>query len=304
MENKTNARTEGNEAGANAKTDGEMMGKDITDFPINIPENADLEQPPIFEANETHGFPDLVFDNLPDLFKNACAILTEQTEREVFLIGAIGVASGLLPNVRGFYDGQYTACNLYCYVLGQYGTGKGGLKLAYQIGKAVHARRKEISAELQAKYKQDCIEAKENKEPEPANPGSKLLFIPANNSKSGFVELLHDNDGRGILFETEGDITPPHLSHVFRRERITEEIKQKAITAFNLSPDYFDKKGSPLFDPQSPDAKKELDEYRALVVELKNQVREWREKWEEEREKRIQMQDEYLEHLKNRNKSE
>jgi hypothetical protein len=202
MENKENARSGGNGTGAQ-RTDAEMMHKDSS-IP-QIPQGANLEQPPIMDWQAQRGVPDAIFDNLPDLLKNACAILTEQTEREVFLIGAIGVASGLLPNVRGFYDGQHTGCNLYCYVLGQYGTGKGGLKLAYQLGKAVHARRKEISAELQAKFKQDCIEAKENKEPEPENPGSKLLFIPANNSKSGFVELLHENEGRGILFETEGD---------------------------------------------------------------------------------------------------
>lgn len=208
MKDKTNARIGANEAGANAKTDGEMMHKD-NGVPL-IPQGASLQQQP---TNE-NGMPDAVFDNLPDLLKNACAILTEQTERDVFLVGAIGVASGLLPNVRGFYDGHFNDCNLYCYVLGHYGTGKGGLKLAYQIGKAVHARRKEISAELQAKYKQDCIEAKENKEPEPPNPGSKLLFIPANNSHSGFVELLHDNDGRGILFETEGDT----LAHALKTD--------------------------------------------------------------------------------------
>lgn len=200
MQNKKNTRT-GVQAGTGAKSD--MMHKD-NEVPV-IPQGADLEQPSIIEVQAKRGLPDAIFNNLPDLLKNACAILTEQTEREVFLIGAIGVASGLLPNVRGFYDGQHTGCNLYCYVLGQYGTGKGGLKLAYQIGKAVHARRKEISAELQAKFKQECIEAKENKEPEPENPGSKLLYIPANNSKSGFVELMHENEGQGILFETEGD---------------------------------------------------------------------------------------------------
>lgn len=202
MNDKTNARSGANGTGAQ-KTDAEMMHKD-SGIP-QIPQGADLEQPPLMEWQTERRLPGAIFDNLPDLFKNACAILTEQTEKEVFLIGAIGVVSGLLPNVMGFYDGQHTGCNLYCYVLGQYGTGKGGLKLAYQIGKAVHARHKEISAGLQTKYKQDCIEAKENKEPEPENPGIKLLYIPANNSKSGFVELLHENEGRGILFETEGD---------------------------------------------------------------------------------------------------
>ena len=32
-----------------------------------------------------------------------------------------------------------------------------------------------------------------------------MLYIPANNSKSGIVENLADNDGAGVIFETEGD---------------------------------------------------------------------------------------------------
>lgn len=204
MEDKKNARSGGIRTGANAKSDGESMHKN-TDFPIEIPENADLEQPPLFQSEKLGGMPPSVFNNLPQLLREPCEKLTEQAEKDVFLVGALGVVSGLLPNYRGFYDSQYTGCNLYCYILGQYGTGKGGLKLAYQLGKAVHVQRKMLSADLQAKYRQDCLQAKESKEPEPENPGSKLLYIPANNSKSGFVELLHDNEGKGILFETEGD---------------------------------------------------------------------------------------------------
>jgi len=40
---------------------------------------------------------------------------------------------------------------------------------------------------------------------QPARPPNKMLFLPANNSKSGFLQLLHENKCRGILFETEGD---------------------------------------------------------------------------------------------------
>lgn len=41
-----------------------------------------------------------------------------------------------------------------------------------------------------------------------------MLFIPANNSSTGFFELLNDSKGRGIIFETEADT----LSKSFKSE--------------------------------------------------------------------------------------
>lgn len=189
---------------ANAQTDGGAMAEDQS-LPFTIPQNADLEQPPQPEPKKQQGFPDSVFNDLPDVLRNACNVLTEPTEREVFLVGAFAVISGILPNLRGFYDGGYTCPNLFAYIIGQYGTGKGGLKLAYKIAQPIHAKRRELSKDLQRVYKQNCITAKENGEEEPENPGNKMLFIPANNSKSGIVENLADNDGGGVIFETEGD---------------------------------------------------------------------------------------------------
>lgn len=39
----------------------------------------------------------------------------------------------------------------------------------------------------------------------PQKPPQKMLFIPANNSATGFLEILGDSDKRGLIFETEGD---------------------------------------------------------------------------------------------------
>lgn len=189
---------------ANAKSDGQAI-TETQDLPIHIPKGASLEEPPQPEAKAAQGFPDAIFNDLPDVLRNACNVLTEQTEKEVFLVGAFAVISGIMPNVQGFYDGGYTCPNLFAYIIGQYGTGKGGLKLAYKIAQPIHAKRRELSKDLQRTYKQKCIEAKENGEDEPENPGNKMLYIPANNSKSGIVENLADNNGAGVLFETEGD---------------------------------------------------------------------------------------------------
>lgn len=268
MRDKTNARTDANGAGANAITDGETMDKS-TVFSIEIPHGADLESPPTTAAKSLAGLPAEVFDNLPGLLKNACSVLTEQAEKEVFLVGAIGVVSGLLPNVRGFYDVQHYGCNLYCYVLGAYGTGKGGLQLAYLLGKAVHARRKEISAQLQAKYKQDCIEAKEAKEPEPEKPGNKMLFIPANISKSGFVELLTDNDGTGILFETEGDTLADALKTDYGG---FSDVLRKAFHHERVS--FYRRTGSELREAETPRLSvvlsSTIDQYQKLIPTIQN----------------------------------
>src|SRR5690554_8197541 len=41
-----------------------------------------------------------------------------------------------------------------------------------------------------------------------------MLFIPANNSSTGAYQLLGDSDGRGLIFETEGDT----LAHAFKSD--------------------------------------------------------------------------------------
>ncbi len=73
------------------------------------------------------------------------------------------------------------------------------------MGDQIHAARLEKGKNELEKYKKACINAKDSKEPEPEKPKKLMLYIPADNSKSGLVELADDNDGRAILYETEGD---------------------------------------------------------------------------------------------------
>jgi hypothetical protein len=178
-------------------------GATDANFIPNIPQGASLTKQPAPETGT--GFPDAVFNDLPDLLWSGCNALTDPTERAVFLVSGLGVVSGLFPNVRGFYDGGHVYLNLYVYLLAQYGGGKGAARYAYQLGRPIHRKRRELSAQLQEQFKAACIEAKANNEPPPNPPGNKLLFAPANNSKAGLVENLAENDGALIVFETEGD---------------------------------------------------------------------------------------------------
>lgn len=132
------------------------------------------------------------FQRLPVILNEGCHVLTDPIERQVFLIGALGLLSGTMPNVCGLYDGSIVYPNLYFFLLGRYGQGKGSLKFSKALGYDVH-------------------EAKKSKTPQ------EILFIPANNSKTGILELLSNNGGAGILFESEADTLETALTTDYGR---------------------------------------------------------------------------------------
>lgn len=174
-----------------------------------------------------HGtFPQEVYDNLPELLKAPCNHLLEDSEKGLFLAGALGVVSGILPNVKGYYFSDEVKPNLYCYVLGNYGTGKGGLKHARRLGEAIHKKLHEQAKQAKLGYNQEVIRHRkrvidfekgkiEEAPQEPTPPPHKRLFIPANTSSSAVKQLLEENGGRCILFETEGDTLTNTLKQDF-----------------------------------------------------------------------------------------
>ena len=188
---------------------------------INIPPGTDLNNglppepapPPIpdFLPMEED-----IFDDLPPLLNIACSRFTDKQERETFLIGALGVLSGMLPNVQGKYFKRMVGANLYCFVIGRYGTGKGALLWAKDIGQRLDSYRMEQAQKAEAAFKE--AEAVYNRQlalynkgklpnpPEAPKPPAHLKFyLPANSSKTALMQLLKENDGRGVIFETEGD---------------------------------------------------------------------------------------------------
>jgi hypothetical protein len=159
-----------------------------------------------------------LFSQLPWILRSGCAKLIDPIEKEVFLISALGVISGLLPKVQGFYDTKYYGTNLYTYILGKYGSGKGSIQMAKMLGMKIHTARlqeyvialKTYNQKMQ-QYKKDLRRFHNDKSniieqpEEPLPPPQTMLYIPVNNSKSGMFQLLDENQGRAILFETEGD---------------------------------------------------------------------------------------------------
>lgn len=160
--------------------------------------------------------PEKVYDLLPLLLKEGSKVLKDERERDVFLTGALGVLSGLLPQVNGIYDGHICFPNLFVFVIAPAASGKGALKFAKCLGSAYHDELLEVSKKEKQDYRKALVrfeiestkyrKGKIEEQPEsPEERGFKTLFIPANSSSAMLIRHLKQNEDSGILFESEAD---------------------------------------------------------------------------------------------------
>lgn len=169
-----------------------------------VPENSSKE------PEQMPNLPDEVFQQLPSFFQKVVEVSTSKEERDILLLGSITTISSCLPNLYGIYDGKKSYANLFLFVTAQASAGKGRLSYCKQLVTAVHKKLRKSAAELKQQHELEMMEynSKKGKEDgieKPASPQEKMLFIPANNSTTGVFQLLSDNDGRGLIFESEGD---------------------------------------------------------------------------------------------------
>lgn len=163
--------------------------------------------------------PDAIFPELPDFLQRVVAVATSNEERDLLLLGSLVAISSCLPKIYGIYDGCKVFSNLYLFVTAQASAGKGRMTHCKQIVLPVHKAMREQAKLLKQQYELEMAEynmkkGKEEGVEKPGKPPEKMLFIPANNSSTGAYQLLGDSDGRGLIFETEGDT----LAHAFKSD--------------------------------------------------------------------------------------
>jgi hypothetical protein len=179
----------------------------------------DHQQPEKQEPEQMPTFPDSLFPELPEFLQKVVAVATSNEERDILLLGSLGAISACLPKVSGIYDGKRVFPNLFLFITAQASAGKGSLVHCRQLVNPVHKELREQAKLHKQHYELEMAEynAKKGKEEgieKPAKPPEKMLFIPANNSSTGAYQLLGDSDGRGLIFETEGDT----LAHAFKSD--------------------------------------------------------------------------------------
>lgn len=160
--------------------------------------------------SELPHFPEEIFGALPPFLQKVVGNAISIEDRDVILLGAIGCLSVCFYNVCGVYDERVVYSNLYLFVVADAGMGKGTLTLCRELVAPINLRLREQTAQRMIEYKRELSEYQKckGKNPEamePVAPPQKTLIIPANSSASSLISILHDNDGIGLLFETEGD---------------------------------------------------------------------------------------------------
>ncbi|MBP6979028.1 MAG: DUF3987 domain-containing protein [Bacteroidales bacterium] len=139
------------------------------------------------ERYNTPTFDPSIFNFLPGILAELDTMDLRERERDICLLGSLGVMSACLPNIKALYDNDEIHANLYFFIVAPASAGKGKLKLCRNLGNKIHEERRNDTSFNQKK-------------------GKRLLFIPANNSAAGLLTLLNVNAKEGcIIFETEGD---------------------------------------------------------------------------------------------------
>lgn len=166
-----------------------------TKYPYSQNGKTDISDKWVLEEEELPLFPEEVYAHLPPFLDSVMKSAISPSDRDMLLVGAIAVLSSTLGKVSGVYDERIVYPNLYLFVSADAGMGKGTLTLCRELVAP-------INAELRAVARQQLADSDSGKD---KDTPMLALIIPANSSASAFIKTLADNNGTGLMFETEGD---------------------------------------------------------------------------------------------------
>ncbi|MBQ3843690.1 MAG: DUF3987 domain-containing protein [Bacteroidales bacterium] len=176
-------------------------------FSPNSPHGETGETEEIGETESMPTFSQEIYGLLPSFLESVINKAKNFEDADLLILGTLTAISACLPNVSGIYAEREVFPNLFLFVSAQASAGKGRLTLCRHLIKPIHDNLKRLYSiemdeykTLQNEYSQD----KKNREP-PIEPPIKTLLIPANSSATSVYQVLNDNGGVGLIFETEGD---------------------------------------------------------------------------------------------------
>ena len=173
----------------------------------DIADSADSAQ---IEDLQMPTFSQQVKDFLPEMLRKIVDISNSEADADILILGSLTVLSSCMPHISGIYDKRIVYPNLFLFVTARASSGKGRLTLCRYLVEPIHERLREINEAEVMDYKQKLAEynaagkKKVNME-KPEEPPMRMLFIPANSSATAVYQVLNDNGGQGLMFETEGD---------------------------------------------------------------------------------------------------
>lgn len=170
--------------------------------PLSLSEE-DPEEMPLLPL-----FPASIFSKLPELLKEVTDLMLTDQEKSLVLIGSIVTLSSAMIPLRTTYFGKTIYPNMYLFVPGPAGAGKGKLDFCFRLVKPIHKEKLDRWNTAKEEYKKEYARYKRQRKGEnidpPEKPPIQLLRIPANSSATSFQQAMAEN-GNLLIFETEGD---------------------------------------------------------------------------------------------------
>ncbi|MCQ2608403.1 MAG: DUF3987 domain-containing protein [Bacteroidales bacterium] len=154
-------------------------------------------------------FSNLIKDNLPYLLSQIVGKAKSDEDADLLILGSITVFSACLPNIYGVYNKRDVYPNLFVFITAQASAGKGRLSLCRKLVEPIQKHLRETNKAEYEDYKRKQAEYVANRKnhdyEQPEEPPLRTLFMPANSSATSVYKVLNDNEGVGLMFETEGD---------------------------------------------------------------------------------------------------
>jgi len=150
-----------------------------------------------------------VVELLPPLLRDIAHCANGSEDADILILGSIVTFSACLPNLYGVYGEREVFPNLYLFVTAEASSGKGRLSLCRRLVYPIHRQLCEATRLAWTEYNrlmQIYDRTRDKSEMERLQePPQRMLIIPANASATSVFQILNDNEGVGLIFETEGD---------------------------------------------------------------------------------------------------
>ena len=150
-----------------------------------------------------------IVEQLPPLLRDIAHCGNGSEDADILILGSIVTFSACLPNLSGVYGEREVFPNLYLFVTAEASSGKGRLSLCRRLVAPIHRQLCEASRLAWTEYNrlmQIYEHSRDKSDLERLQePPQRMLIIPANASATSVFQILNDNDGVGLIFETEGD---------------------------------------------------------------------------------------------------
>jgi len=147
---------------------------------------------------------------LPKMVEAIARNGNSEQDADVLILGTIVTLSSCLPNVFGIYGERAVFPNLFLFVTAPASAGKGRLTLSRRLVQPIQDQLRNLYNQDLEKYRKEraAYEQQRKNDPTakaPREPVRKMLIIPANSSATMIYQILAENGGAGLMFETEGD---------------------------------------------------------------------------------------------------